>query len=399
MITSFLIDQWVSRHVITEEQARIMRIDISESKKERSSINIIVALSTMGAIVLGLGVIMFVASNWQHIGAFSKVLFLMVGTVGISTLGYLFTYEYKNYINVGKSLVFLGSLLYCATIFLVAQIYHINAHNHWLILLCLIGIAPLVYITYEKVFTVLLSIGFYIWLGFVALRSFDFGEVDEVVIGIPVLLLTASIGLFYLGGFHYLIGRFSSIARIYRLFAIAIGGLVLLILTFEGITGDVEYFDLSRETIRAFGQLTVSTLIIAGMSGIAGFVYFFRNPSKSQTVMWETAIPVAILVISSMYLLFPRTTDVFTYLFNILYIGLTLVVLLVGYKREDMRLVNNGVFFTSIYIVVRYFDLFWDLFDRSIFFMLGGILLVGGGFILESQRRKLKKQFTSSDHE
>ncbi|MCR4263339.1 MAG: DUF2157 domain-containing protein [Candidatus Roizmanbacteria bacterium] len=396
MITPSLIDQWVQRKVITQDQARIMRNDISESKKERSSVNIIVALSTIGAIALGLGVIMFVASNWEQIGAFAKVLLLTAATVGVSVLGYALTYEYKNYVHVGKSLVFLGSLLYCATIFLVAQIYHVNAHNHWLILLCLIGIAPLVYITHEKVFTVLLSIGFYIWLGFVALRSFSFGDVEEVVIGIPVLLLTASIGLFYAGGFHYLIERFRSIARIYRLSAIAVGGLALLILTFEGVTGDVEYFDLSRETMRAFGQLTVSTLVVAVISGIAGFVYFFRNPSKSTTVMWETAIPVAILVISSMYLLFPRTTDVFTYLFNILYIGLTLVVLLVGYKREDMRLVNNGVFFTSIFIIVRYFDLFWDLFDRSIFFIFGGVLLVVGGFILESQRRKLKKQFASS---
>ena len=45
----------------------------------------------------------------------------------------------------------------------------------------------------------------------------------------------------------------------------------------------------------------------------------------------------------------------------------------------------------AVYIIAKYFDFFWDLLARSVFFMVGGIILVIGGIILERKRRELKK--------
>ena len=388
-----LIQSWVSRGVITEAQAQTMRSDIAELKKERSSVNIIVALSTIGAIALGLGVIMLVASNWQYISALPKVLFLTVGTISVYGAGHYFLYEAKSYVHVGRALLLLGVLLYCATIFLIAQIYHINAHSHWLILWCIVGIVPVVYSTKDKLFGLLLSIAFYLWLGFVSLRSFEFGDVEEVAVAMPVLLLVSSVVLFFAGGFHFRMPALRAIGRIYRLTTLLITGLVLLVLTFEGVSGTVENIYLSDETIRAFTQLSVTTVAVAAIGFILGCLYFLKNPTQSTSIRYEAYVTLTLLAASVLYLLMPRTTDIFTYVFNAIYIALTLVVLMVGYKREDMVLVNRAIFFTSIYLIVRYFDLFWELFDRSLFFIFGGIVLVAGGIVLESQRRKIKKQF------
>lgn len=389
-----LINSWVSRGVITEDQAKVMRLDISESKKERSSVNIIVALSTIGAIALGLGVIMLVASNWQYISALPKVLFLTLGTIGIYGAGHYFVYESKSYIHVGRALMLLGVLLYCATIFLIAQIYHINAHNHWLILWCLLGILPVVYSTRDTLFGLLASVTFYFWLGFVSLRSFDFGEVEQVVVAVPVLLLVSSMVLFYAGGFHFMVTDLKPVGRIYRLSALLVTGIVLLILTFEGVSGSVEHVYLSDQTMQAFTQLTMTTVVVAAAGFLLGGMYVIKNPTHSGAIRYEAYVTLTILAASVLYLLMPRTTDIFTYIFNALFIALTLAVLVVGYKREDMALVNRGIFFTCIYLIVRYFDLFWELFDRSLFFIAGGIILVAGGIVLENQRRNIKKHFT-----
>ena len=40
-------------------------------------------------------------------------------------------------------------------------------------------------------------------------------------------------------------------------------------------------------------------------------------------------------------------------------------------------------------MLALYFDYFWSLMSRSLFFMAGGALLFAGGFLLERQRRRL----------
>ena len=60
-----------------------------------------------------------------------------------------------------------------------------------------------------------------------------------------------------------------------------------------------------------------------------------------------------------------------------------------------MKLINLGGSWLSLFIVVKYFDFFWDLLSRSLFFMVGGLILVLGGIALERKRRQLKAQFSA----
>ena len=45
-------------------------------------------------------------------------------------------------------------------------------------------------------------------------------------------------------------------------------------------------------------------------------------------------------------------------------------------------------------VLVRYFDFFWQLLPRSLFFLVGGLILVFGGMALEKKRRELRTQFS-----
>ena len=59
-----LIGHWETKKIITAKQAGQMRADIALDSQQRSKNRFIMGLSTLGAIALGAGIILFVASNW-----------------------------------------------------------------------------------------------------------------------------------------------------------------------------------------------------------------------------------------------------------------------------------------------------------------------------------------------
>ena len=60
-----------------------------------------------------------------------------------------------------------------------------------------------------------------------------------------------------------------------------------------------------------------------------------------------------------------------------------------GYRRDDRFVVNLGFLTFALTILRLYFDTFWLLFDRSLFFMVGGLLVIALGWGLERKRRNL----------
>jgi uncharacterized membrane protein len=60
-----------------------------------------------------------------------------------------------------------------------------------------------------------------------------------------------------------------------------------------------------------------------------------------------------------------------------------------------VKLIGIGMTWLEIFILARYFDFFWDLLPRSVFFIFAGIILVMGGVALEKKRKQLQSQFAA----
>jgi uncharacterized membrane protein len=75
--------------------------------------------------------------------------------------------------------------------------------------------------------------------------------------------------------------------------------------------------------------------------------------------------------------------------FNLLYFGGLVWLIYAGMHQEDHFLVNIAFVFFGITLLTRYFDTFWTLLNRSYFFMVGGLLLLVGGYVIERQRRRI----------
>jgi len=74
---------------------------------------------------------------------------------------------------------------------------------------------------------------------------------------------------------------------------------------------------------------------------------------------------------------------------NLLFFTGMVWLLFAGAHTQNRSLINLAFIFFALALVTRYFDTFWSLLNRSFFFMVGGVILIVGGYLLEKQRRKL----------
>jgi uncharacterized membrane protein len=61
--------------------------------------------------------------------------------------------------------------------------------------------------------------------------------------------------------------------------------------------------------------------------------------------------------------------------------------------------VNLGLFSFVVFVLTRYFDLFFSAMNRSLFFIFGGVLLLAGGYFLERNRRRWIESWGGERHE
>jgi uncharacterized membrane protein len=190
MFDQDLIRKWLDEGTINPAQAEKMRTDLEGYKTERRSKKQIIAFSTIGAILIGIGAILFVASNWEKIGDTVKILLLAGSTVGIHYTGYSLKYENQKYPRLGSALLFLSVLFFGASLFLIAQIYNINANNSTLVLIWLIGVFPLIYGYRSTAVAGLCSLLFYLWIGLRYSERNSFNELINILstsLKIPLL--------------------------------------------------------------------------------------------------------------------------------------------------------------------------------------------------------------------
>ncbi|HLA53079.1 MAG TPA: DUF2157 domain-containing protein [Flavitalea sp.] len=140
------LDELVSRSIITSESAA----EISryyDAKKSSQSGKLTLILAVMGGILLGSGVILVLAHNWEFINRGVKTLIailpLLVGQV-LCLLALMKHRENRSWMEVTAILLFFGI---AATISLISQIYQISGELGDFLLTWMVLALPIVYIT------------------------------------------------------------------------------------------------------------------------------------------------------------------------------------------------------------------------------------------------------------
>ncbi|NJR59760.1 MAG: DUF2157 domain-containing protein, partial [Cyanobacteria bacterium CRU_2_1] len=115
--------------------------------EQDASNRFIAILMGLGAILLGLGVITFVAANWQEWTRSFKVLVLLSLFVSVNIAGfYLWRRSaHQRFQKLGHGLLILGALILGANMSLMSQMFHQSGNFYELLLAWGIGVAAMAY--------------------------------------------------------------------------------------------------------------------------------------------------------------------------------------------------------------------------------------------------------------
>ena len=106
----------------------------------------ITVLIGLGSILIGLGIITFVAANWQELSRTFKVVLLLSLFVTVTIAGFYFWKRGSQPSQrIGNALLILSSLILGANMALMGQIYHINEPYYKLMLAWGIGVLAMAY--------------------------------------------------------------------------------------------------------------------------------------------------------------------------------------------------------------------------------------------------------------
>src|SRR5687768_13243210 len=155
------IQRWTDDEIISFDQAARLR--------ERYTAPLdgppwgLIVFASAGALVIGLGVILLFAYNWNEIPKFGKLALVLMTVVGAHTGG-LVLYKRPGWQQrLGEAFLLLGTMLYGAGIWLVAQIYHIDEHYPNGFLLWALGALALAWILESLPHALLATVLLAIW--------------------------------------------------------------------------------------------------------------------------------------------------------------------------------------------------------------------------------------------
>lgn len=123
------LDAWRADAIITEAQSGQILDQyetVSESADRQRSRGVFTLMAVSGLLV-ALAVLLLIGYNWEAMPAAVKLVIIFGTILGTYALGFYLRYTLKK--HLGSELVFfLGCMFYGAGIFLIAQIFNLNAH-------------------------------------------------------------------------------------------------------------------------------------------------------------------------------------------------------------------------------------------------------------------------------
>ncbi|OQA90143.1 MAG: hypothetical protein BWY26_01494 [Elusimicrobia bacterium ADurb.Bin231] len=191
--------------------------------------------------------------------------------------------------------------------------------------------------------------------------------------------MQSSIGivLFLVGLFH--LDRDRTLADVYKIFGFVtvLGGAYVLSFKSYIKTGHAG-------NSKLFLSADLALLLIAFVmfSLLAAKKYFSEKPR----MFLLTGISAAILA-NLFVLVYQQQVTASTVVMNLLIVFFAVISVFYGVELQNRKIFNSGILIFILFIVTRYFDIFWELKEKSWFFIGGGLLMIIGGAYLEKTRR------------
>ncbi|CAH2215264.1 DUF2157 domain-containing protein [Tepidibacter aestuarii] len=314
-------------------------------------LNFVRIILTIGAVLIGLGIISFIASNWNYINKITKVFMIIGSYIGFNILSYKMEGKYP---KTSKSFLYIGVLTYGAGIFLIGQIFNYGGHFSKAFLFWGVGIIPVGLLFKDKLVFIFSHIFLLIYLA----NSYNLDYLSySIILIIPILyyinkqLGNSKSGTFFnnflsLSTILYFLNNYS-VDEFYISIAFLIIGLFMYYIT-TNINKDI---------------FNIQGLIVFGISGLI----------LTAPYIWEQGFS------------FIRNGTTISIIFAILY------ALYLFHETNKGNLIS--LIFICITILRYYFDTFYDFMPKSMFFITSGAILLLFGHYFERMRNKRGGEF------
>jgi len=421
------IPYWQTQGWLDQEAAQHILQDAHSSIHKPHRLSLI--LGVMGVILIAAGAVSFFAANWQGMSKLLKLSLLFSSMAGAYLTSAYFLAG-QRHPAFGQAFLLLGVLLFGNNIQLIAQIYHIDSHYPNGILLWATGALMTAIIMRSEIVMIAATLLALLWSG---MEIFDFRQIHW-----PYLIFWTISAVFVIRQGFYLASHFILLSLCsWALFCFssislyASAGFIVQIYLLAGIT----FFILARtlKAMKYWPDFTENLSRYALLFALI-FMYILSFPDLSlysslahntmDQITW-LLINLGLMIFSSILLMgrlkffqgsLPRyklmgiiwlfilfmtlILNVYQYhdkqgvtiiLINLLLFSLVIWLIYAGLAEHKPFYVNSAFIIFTITLISRYFDTFWSLMDRSLFFISGGLLLIFGGYWLEKKRRQLSK--------
>jgi len=371
------IAKWLEDGLIDNQTAQKMLDEINEDKIKSRNIKINITIYTIAVILIGLGVITFIAANdWILLLLNSSDLLKILLMSGITLAsfwgGYKLAYEKQNFPKLGNALIILSTLLIGGTYGLIGQIYHINANSSSLMFLWLISILPVAYMFKNSAINiisiVLMILGFIFFYAELAL--------DTNLIWTIFIPITLGIILYSLGNIPIVLNKYNNFSLSYK-----IVGIFPIFITFLILTCSVEH---SYHITSGYYIVPIVSLIVFNIFN------FVLQKNANTLLKIETIFIIVILSALLLLLILPYVnTGIVVLLANVFIIAMLFWGFNYGYKFENERLIGISNWMLILYLLVNYSRWGWSFMDKTLFFIFGGICMLVLGLYLEKRKKNV----------
>lgn len=422
------IPDLVKAGIISQETADRIR-DYYKNKSGQSANRLFIIFGILGAILVGLGIILIIAHNWDDLSRAAKTLFAFLPLlIGQSLCGYVLLKK-RDSISWRESGTAFLFFAVGASIALVSQVYNIPGGTGTFLLTWMLLCIPLVYLMKSSI-TSLLYIGgityYAVHLGYwtypsqgaylywllllMALPYYyllykknpegNFMIFHNWFIPLSVLIALGTIArradelmfiaYFSLFGLFYLLGNREFFARQrpgyngYKILG-SLGTMALLLaLSFDWFWEDLRKKDFQFNEVMASPELFASAVISLLAAGL-----LYQQQKKKPLSRMKPAAPVFILFIITF--LVGLSSPVSVVLINLFVFAIGLLTIRDGARQDHLGILNYGLLVITALVVCRFFD-------RDLSFVIRGILFVSVGFgFFATNYRMLKKRKTNEE--
>lgn len=379
----------------------------------------LIVFSGLGAVIVGLGVALLIAYNWSDIPKFGKLALVFASVIGAHAGALRLRAAGGWQASLGEAVALLGTMLFGAGIWLVAQVYHIDEHFPNGFLLWGLGALALAWAMDSVPQALLATVLLMVWgctevfnfqtgldaawvavafgIGGLAWRKRSWLLLAAVLAALDVLVLSnagfrgESEGLFFaalglgalllalrhLGGTE----RFGAGGeRVLAFFGFAAFLTCTFILTFEGAADDLLRWG-ANSADRPWSWF-YRWLLPAGavVAWVAVLLRAVRDRGWRAIPLAEWIVPLAV----SLALLLSLEggsddAESAALVFNLVVLGIAAAWMMRGCRSGELRPTILGSLLLSALVFARYFDLFDNLAVRGVVFLvLGGVLFAEG---------------------